>query len=93
MSLLFLPSLVPAKIVLDWKTLFILGRSLYEEDLVDSGSIECRSSFITTSSDGTRPLATNDQLLNDVDFQDYNVTLQCYIFVYTSLYVTFLISM
>lgn len=70
----FLHSLVPAKIVQDWKTLFMLGRALYEEDLVDMWSIDHHSSIVTTtSSEGIRPLATNKQLLNDVDFQDYMV--------------------
>ena len=73
-NIVFLHSLVPAKIVQDWKTLFILGRPIYEEDWIDSWPLDHYSSMVTTtSSDVMRPLATNDQLLNDLDLKDYIV--------------------
>ena len=62
--------------VLDWKTLFIRGRPLYEEDVGVSHPLHQGSSIVTTmttSSDVLRQQVTNDQLLNDSDFHEYNV--------------------
>ena len=70
-SLNFLHSLVPAKMVLDWKLLFITGRPLYGDG--STGPVDALSSTITGSSDESRIYSTNDQLLNDIDFQQYKV--------------------
>lgn len=69
-------SLVPAKMVMDWKALFILGRPLYEPESMDPNlSLDLQSSFMTTlsSMDGLKPPTSNDRMLNDIDFEDYIV--------------------
>ena len=71
-------SLVPAKIVRDWKMLFITGRSLYDSSGPElSGEMgvvmDLNSSSITRSSLNTQHERSNDQLLNDIDFQEYKV--------------------
>ena len=73
----FTCSLVPAKIVLDWKALFIVGRPLYESDTLElENSIDVQSSFMTTvsSMDGLKPATSNDRVLNNIDFNDYKVS-------------------
>ncbi len=75
-------SLVPAKIVLDWKMLFISGRPLYDNSIMmmdgpGGGEVgmgmDLNSSSVTRSSVNTQHERSNDQLLNDVDFQEYKV--------------------
>lgn len=69
-------SLVPAKIVCDWKTLFVTGRPLYEEGIMDAtmeATLDVMSSSLTRSS--VYADISSEQLLNDVDFQEYKVTL------------------
>lgn len=77
--------LVPAKIVLDWKMLFISGRPLYDNNSIaaltevpgEAGmGVDLNSSSITRSSLNTQHERSNDQLLNDLDFQEYKVTVQ-----------------
>lgn len=71
-----LHSLVPAKLVCDWKTLLITGRPLYEEALTDPNlevPPDVISSSLTRSSVYTQQDIPNEQLLNDVDFQEYKV--------------------
>ena len=72
-------SLVPAKIVRDWKMLFISGRPLYDTSVMDLAvgetgmGMDLNSSSITRSSVNTQHERSNDQLLNDVDFLEYKV--------------------
>lgn len=73
-------SLIPAKIVRDWKMLFISGRPLYDSSIMDLAwgdqagmGMDLNSSSITRSSLNTQHERSNDQLLNDVDFQEYKV--------------------
>lgn len=68
--------LVPAKMVLDWKALFIRGRPQYESSAMDMGnSLDLHSSFVThvSSTDGLKPPVDNNRVLNDIDFDDYKV--------------------
>ncbi len=68
-------SLVPAKIVRDWKVLFIAGKPLYDED--DTGPKNALSSVVTGISDNTTGTQYNNmensKILNDYDFQEYKV--------------------
>ena len=65
--------MVPAKIVRDWKMLFIAGRPLYEGegDMSDakSSSVSGSSTYDSTH----RTYTNNQQLLDDTDFNDYKV--------------------
>ena len=65
--------MVPAKIVRDWKMLFIAGRPLYE---TDGDMSDAKSSGISGSStyDYSQKIhQNNQQLLDDSDFQEYKV--------------------
>lgn len=58
----------------DWKTLFMAGRPLYEENLEASrrsAELDIMSSSLTRSTQ--LDTTTDDQLLNDIDFQEYKV--------------------
>ena len=66
--------MVPAKIVRDWKMLFIAGRPLYEGE---GDMSDAKSSSVSGSStcDPTRRTHTdNQQLLDDTDFNEYKVS-------------------
>ena len=66
--------MVPAKIVCDWKMLFIAGRPLYEGE---GDMSDAKSSSVSGSStyDPTRRTHTdNQQLLDDTDFNEYKVS-------------------
>lgn len=63
----------------DWKTLFVTGRPLYEDSILEASVAtgvemghEVISSSLTRSSICTQEVS-NEQLLNDVDFQEYKV--------------------
>ena len=74
--------------VIDWKALFIAGRPLYESDGIElSNSVDLHSSFMTTacSVEGLKPPTTNDRVLNNIDFEDYNVSM--YIAIMHLLYL------
>ena len=73
--------MVPAKIVRDWKTLFIAGRPLYEDGNGGSEESETRDeggdvqSSITSSLTSSQPSSQvdNGQLLDDADLSEYRV--------------------
>ena len=65
--------MVPAKIVRDWKMLFIAGRPLYE---TDGDMSDAKSSGVSQSSSygyNQKVYQDNQQLLDDSDFQEYKV--------------------
>ena len=65
--------LVPAKIVRDWKLLFISGQPLYEGD---GDMSDAKSSGVSGSSSHDYSLKTyrdNQRLLDEFDFQEYKV--------------------
>ncbi len=66
--------LVPAKIVRDWKMLFVTGRPLYDEGLADV-AMETPGDVLSTSLTRSSVYADtpNNQLLDDLDFQEYKV--------------------
>ena len=66
--------MVPAKIVRDWKTLFIAGHHLYE---TDGDMSDAKSSGVSQSSSygyNQKVYQDNQQLLDDSDFQEYKVS-------------------
>ena len=73
--------MVPAKIVRDWKMLFIAGRPLYEDGNEGSEGSEARDergdvqSSITSSLTSSQPSSQvdNGQLLDDADLTEYRV--------------------
>ncbi len=69
-------SLVPAKLVCDWKTLFIAGRSLYGEEWEEGGGEDGASEAQTRSSVGSEPQPEGDseQLLDNRDLHEYRVS-------------------
>ena len=90
--------MVPAKIVRDWKTLFIAGRPLYEDDNGGAEGVEGREeggdvqSSITSSvtSSQLSSQVDNSQLLDDADLREYRVGIS--ILVMYSVFVGFLVS-
>ena len=74
LQILYFCRLVPAKIVCDWKMLFVAGRPLYEGegDMSDakSSSVSGSSTYDPTH----RTHANNQQLLDDTDFNEYKVS-------------------
>lgn len=83
----FCNRLVPAKIVSDWKTLFVTGRPLYEEtgleNSMDTAYTALSSSLTRSSIYGD---TSNEQLLNEMDFQEYKVG-NSHISALTSVYI------
>ena len=64
-------SLVPAKLVRDWKTLFIAGRPLFEEEEGGEGGEGWSSQ---SSSSGSKGDPDKEQLLDETDVHEYRVS-------------------
>ena len=73
--------MVPAKIVRDWKTLFIAGRPLYEDGnegvegtqgREEGGDVQSSITSSVTSSQQSNQV-DNGQLLDDADLREYRV--------------------
>ena len=71
--------------------LFISGRPLYDNSVTalpdiagegGAGGVDLNSSSITRSSLNTQHERSNDQLLNDLDFQEYKVRARDYTIPY-----------
>ena len=69
-------SLVPAKLVRDWKTLFIAGRPLFEEEGGTREEGEGRLSSLSSSSGSKQGERDKERLLDETDFHEYRVSWQ-----------------
>lgn len=68
-------SMVPAKIVRDWKTLFIAGRPLYEESDGGSEGGDLPSPVASSTASCPSQQADSQQLLDDADLLEYRVSI------------------
>ena len=65
--------MVPAKIVKDWKTLFIAGSPLYEDSDGGSEGGDVQSSVASSTASCPSHQADSQQLLDDADLLEYRV--------------------
>lgn len=68
-------SMVPAKIVRDWKTLFIAGRPLYEESDGGSEGGDVPSPVASSTASCPSQQVDSQQLLDDADLLEYRVSI------------------
>jgi hypothetical protein len=63
-------NLIPAKLMRDWKVLFLTGKPLYE-DYIDGCNLDVESSMASGGS--TEDKRDSEEVLDDVDIQEYLV--------------------
>ena len=64
--------LVPAKLVVDWKTLFVAGKSVYDDPPVTSDPPDLLGQSMTSSASSSLK-KNNTELLDAADLAEYKV--------------------